>query len=97
MPQPAACITFPQACPLVDVTIPHVGGPIIGPGAPTVLIEGIPAACVGDTCSCIGPPATISAGSPTVLHDGRMAARLGDPTNHGGVITLGVPTVIIGP
>lgn len=97
MPQPAACITFPQVCPMVTVIVPHVGGPIIGPGAPTVLICGLPAACLGDMCVCVGPPSTIIFGSPTVLHDGRPAARMGDPTDHGGAIVLGVPTVLIGP
>jgi uncharacterized Zn-binding protein involved in type VI secretion len=77
--------------------VPHVGGLIVGPGAPSVLIAGIPAACMGDTCVCVGPPSTIVFGSPTVLHEGRPAARMGDPTDHGGVITLGVPTVLYGP
>lgn len=94
---PAACITFPQVCPMITGIIPHVGGAIVGPGAPTVLIAGLPAACMGDTAVCVGPPSTIVFGSPTVLHAGRCAARMGDPTDHGGVITLGVPTVMIGP
>ena len=77
--------------------IPHVGGPIIGPGMPTVLIGGQPAACQGDLCTCVGPPAPIAMGSPTVLIGGRPAARLGDPTGHGGAIIMGCPTVLIGP
>ena len=97
MPLPAACITFPQICPMLTGPVPHVGGPIIGPGAPTVLIFGLPGSCMGDMAVCVGPPSTIIMGSLTVLHEGRPAARMGDPTDHGGVITLGVPTVLIGP
>ncbi len=97
MPQPAATLLMAQVCPMVTVLVPHVGGPIIGPGAETVLIMGLPGACMGDECVCVGPPSTIIFGSPTVLHEGRPAARMGDPTDHGGVITLGVPTVLIGP
>jgi uncharacterized Zn-binding protein involved in type VI secretion len=35
-------------------------------------------------------------GSTSVLIGGKPAARMGDPTAHGGSITLGCPTVIIG-
>ena len=77
--------------------VPHVGGPIIGPGAPTVLIGGLPAARVGDMATCVGPrPTRSSQGSATVLIGGVPAARMGDATAHGGTITLGMPTVIIG-
>ena len=77
--------------------VPHVGGPIIGPGAPTVLIGGLPAARVGDTATCTAPaPASIVQGSATVLIGGVPAARMGDATAHGGSITTGLPTVIIG-
>ena len=75
---------------------PHVGGPVTGPGVPTVLIGGLPAAVMGDLCTCTGPPDTIIKGSATVLIGGKPAARMGDPTAHGGVITLGCPTVLIG-
>ena len=91
MPQPAACITFPQVCPMFTGPVPHVGGVIVGPGSPTVLICGQPGSCMGDTCICAGPPSTIIFGSPTVLHEGRPAVRMGDPTDHGGVVVLGVP------
>ncbi|MEM9928490.1 MAG: PAAR domain-containing protein [Bacteroidota bacterium] len=76
--------------------IPHVGGPIVGPGVPTVLIAKLPAAVVGDMCTCVGPPDTIVKGSATVLIGGKPAARLGDTTAHGGTIVLGAPTVMIG-
>jgi uncharacterized Zn-binding protein involved in type VI secretion len=37
---PAARLTDMHVCPLVTVLVPHVGGPIISPGCPTVLIGG---------------------------------------------------------
>ena len=73
-----------------------MGGPVVGPGAPTVLIGGIPAAVVGDMCTCAGPPDTIAVGSSTVLIGGVPAARMGDSTAHGGTILLGEATVLIG-
>jgi uncharacterized Zn-binding protein involved in type VI secretion len=76
--------------------IPHVGGPIVGPGCPTVLIGGLPAAVVGDTAVCVGPPDSILQGSATVTIGGRPAARVGDATAHGGSIVLGCFTVMIG-
>ena len=76
--------------------IPHVGGPIAGPGAPTVLVGGLPAARVGDMAVCVGPPDTIVKGSATVLIGGLPAARIGDTTAHGGAVVLGFPTVLIG-
>ena len=75
---------------------PHVGGPVMPPGAPTVLIGGQPAACLGDMCTCTGPPDTIISGSSTVMIGGKPAARMGDSTAHGGTIIIGLPTVIIG-
>ena len=87
--------TCPQQTPGVP-PIPHVGGPITGPGAPTVLIGGLPAARVGDMATCVGPPDSIVQGSATVLIGGMPAARMGDSTAHGGSIVLGMPTVIIG-
>ena len=83
-------------CPMVNGTVPHVGGPVLPPGAVTVFIAGLPAATVGDMCTCVGPPDSIIMGSATVLIGGKPAARLGDSTAHGGVIVAGCPTVIIG-
>jgi uncharacterized Zn-binding protein involved in type VI secretion len=86
-------------CPLVTPglpPIPHVGGLITGPGCPTVLIGGQPAAVMGDICICVGPPDSIAAGSTSVTFGGRPAARLGDSTMHGGIILTGFPTVLIG-
>ncbi|GAL86328.1 type VI secretion system protein EvpJ [Sporocytophaga myxococcoides] len=76
--------------------IPHVGGPVMPPGCMTVLIGGMPAARLGDMCTCVGPPDSIVKGSATVLIGGMPAARMGDSTAHGGSIVLGCPTVMIG-
>ena len=81
---------------MVTALVPHVGGPVSGPGVATVLIEGVPAAVVGDICVCVGPPDTIVKGSATVLIGGKPAARMGDQTAHGGVIVQGAPTVQVG-
>lgn len=93
---PAARITDMHVCPMVTGLIPHVGGPILPPGCPTVLIGGLPAARVGDMLVCAGGPDVIALGSFTVLIGGMPAARMGDMTAHGGVIVLGLPTVMIG-
>jgi uncharacterized Zn-binding protein involved in type VI secretion len=93
---PAARVGDMHACPQVTVLVPHVGGPILPPGCPTVLIGGMPAARVGDMAVCVGPPDVIALGSFTVLIGGQPAARLGDLTAHGGVIVMGLPTVMIG-
>ena len=96
MGKPAARITDMHVCPMVTALVPHVGGPVIGPGAPTVLIGGLPAAVMGDSCICVGPPDSIVLGSATVLIGGKPAARLGDTTAHGGAVVAGLPTVLIG-
>jgi uncharacterized Zn-binding protein involved in type VI secretion len=93
---PAARITDMHVCPMVTGIVPHVGGPILPPGEPTVLIGMLPAARVTDMATCVGPPDMIAMGSPTVLIGDLMAARMGDPTIHGGVIVLGEMTVMIG-
>ena len=93
---PAARLTDMHVCPLLTGLVPHVGGPIIGPGAATVLIGGLPAAVVGDMAVCTGPPDTIAKGSATVMIGGKPAARMGDTMAHGGSIILGLPTVMIG-
>jgi uncharacterized Zn-binding protein involved in type VI secretion len=93
---PAARITDMHVCPMVTGVVPHVGGPILPPGCPTVLIGMLPAARMTDMATCVGPPDMIMMGSPTVLIGNLMAARIGDPTMHGGVIVLGCFTVMIG-
>ena len=96
---PAARITDMHACPMQTPglpPIPHVGGPISGPCAPTVLIGGLPAARIGDMAVCVGPPDSIVKGSATVIIAGMPAARIGDNCAHGGSIVMGLPTVLIG-
>lgn len=94
MGMPAARIGDMHVCPMVDMVVPHVGGPIVA-GAPTVLIGAMPAARIGDMLTCVGPPDVIVTGSPHVLIAGSPAARLGDMTAHGGAIVSGCPTVLI--
>lgn len=88
--------TCPMQTPAFPSSIPHVGGPVLPPGCPTVLIGGLPAARLGDMAVCMGPPDTIVKGSSTVLIGGAPAARMGDATAHGGSIVAGCPTVLIG-
>jgi uncharacterized Zn-binding protein involved in type VI secretion len=96
MRMPAARMTDMHTCPMVTPP-PHVGGPILPPCCPTVLIGKLPAARVSDMATCVGPPDVIAMGSATVLIGGLSAARLGDPTAHGGIVSLGCYTVLIGP
>ena len=93
---PAARVGDMHVCPMVTVLVPHVGGPILPPGCPTVLIGGMPAARMGDMCTCVGPPDVIAMGDPTVLVGGQPLARMGDPTAHGGSIVIGYPNVMSG-
>lgn len=96
MGKPAARITDMHVCPMVTGVVPHVGGPIVVPSAPTVLIGGLPVAGLGSVCVCVGPPDSIILGSATVMFGGKPAARMGDSTAHGGTIVMGCPTVLIG-
>lgn len=93
---PAARVTDMHTCPMFDGPKPHVGGPILPLGCPTVLIGFLPAARVTDMATCVGPPDVIATGSATVMIGGLPAARMGDKTAHGGVIVMGFPTVMIG-
>ena len=93
---PAARITDMHTCPMVTGIVPHVGGPILPPGVPQVLIGMLPAATVTNMLTCVGPPDMIAKGSAGVFINYLPAARMGDLTAHGGVIILGEPTVIIG-
>ncbi len=98
MGMPAARVGDMHVCPAVTVLVPHVGGPILPPGAPTVLISGMPAARMGDLATCVGPPDTIAIGSATVITLGQMQARMvEDMTAHGGKIVMGAITVLVGP
>lgn len=96
---PAARLNDMHMCPMVTpapVPIPHVGGPIMGPGAATVLTGNMLQAQVGNVCTCVGPPDVIVKGSATVLAVNMPAARIMDACAHGGMVVMGFPTVIIG-
>ena len=92
---PAARVVDMHVCPMVTVLVPHVGGPILPPGAVTTLIGGLPAARVGDMATCVGPPDVIVLGSFTVMFQGMPAAYMGSMTAHGGVVVMGYPMVMI--
>lgn len=88
---------MPPAARITDkIVSPATKGaptPIIPPGAPTVLIGGLPAACLGGSC---GLDAVVK-GSATVMIGGKPAARVGDSSASGGaIIPPGAPTVLIG-
>ena len=96
---PAARVGDMHVCPMVTPgipPIPHVGGPVMPPGKPTVLIGKMPAATVTNMCTCVGPPDFIVKGSTGVFIGKLPAARMGDTTAHGGSILIGCPTVLIG-
>lgn len=93
----AARINDMHICPMLNPNgSPHTGGPILPPGQVNVIIQGQPAAKLGDMCTCAGPPDSIVKGSSTVFIGGMPAARMGDTTSHGGQIAMGCPTVNIG-
>ncbi len=99
MPFPASRLTDMHVCPMLTPgvpPIPHVGGPVIGPCAPTVLIGGLPAARITDMCFCVGPPDTIVTGAFTVLVANFPQAHITSNTMHGGVLIMGCPTVLVG-
>ncbi len=96
MTLPAARMTDMTACPMTTGPVPHVGGPLMPPGEPTVLIGALPSIRVGDMGMCIGPPSTVMVGEPSVLIGNKPAARMSDSTTHNGKIVLGCPTVLIG-
>ena len=92
---PASRLTDMHVCPAFTGPVPHVGGPIAGPGAPTVLIGKLPAARVSDMCVCVGPPDSIVAGSAKVMIMNLPAARITSSCAHGGTVVGGFPTVLI--
>lgn len=94
-PRPAARANDMHVCPMVTGLVPHVGGPIAQTPA-TVVVCGRPAARIGDKAVCAGPPDAIATGSATVLINGKPVARVGDTTAHGGTVTTGCGTVLIG-
>lgn len=94
--KPVARIGDMHKCPQGTGPTAHEGGPLLGPGVPTVKVGGQPVAVVTDQATCSGATDTVVKGSETVLIGGRKVARMGDPTAHGGVIIKGLPSVIVG-
>ena len=92
----AASATDMHTCPMWTGVVPHIGGPILPPGCPTVLIATMPVARMGDMGTCTGTPDTIGTGVPTILIGGMPAARMTGQPSHGGIIILGAPTVFCG-
>lgn len=96
---PAARVSDFHMCPMVTPglpPIPHVGGPILPPGAPTVMIGGPFAARMSDMATCVGPPDSIVMGSVNVHTMGLMQARMTSACAHGGMVMVGLPTVLVG-
>lgn len=91
-----ARVTDMHVCPMVTGIVPHVGGPIAVPGAPTVIVCYMPAATATSMAVCVGPPDTVVKGSGTVLMCNKPAARALDNCAHGGMIVAGAPTVLTG-
>jgi len=94
MSRPLAHLTSNHVCSKPA----HVGGPVTGPGATTVLVHGLPAARYSDMAQCTGTVEidAISMGSPTVFIGKLPAARLADETHHDGVVAMGELSVLIG-
>ncbi|WP_369431598.1 PAAR domain-containing protein [Rhodohalobacter sulfatireducens] len=63
--------------------------PMVTPGL-------LPIPHVGDSCVCVGPPDSIIKGSATVMICGKPAVRMGDTKAHGGIIVIGISTVMVG-
>ena len=89
-------VTLNHICPMVTGITPHVGGPIIGPGCPGVLVNGTPVSLMGDACVCCGPPDMIAQGYPGIMVDGIPVVVQNCMTAHGGTIPMGVPGVTVG-
>lgn len=94
--KPVARLGDMHKCPLGVGPTAHEGGPLAGPGVTSVMIGGQPVAVVSDQATCSGATDTVVKGAQSVLIGGKPVARMGDPTSHGGVIVMGMPTVIVG-
>jgi uncharacterized Zn-binding protein involved in type VI secretion len=85
-----------HVCPMVAGVLPHTGGPISQVASAGIMACGQPVAAVGDLAVCVGPPDRIVTGSESVVANGKKVARLGDLTAHGGRISAGCQTVMVG-
>ncbi len=91
-----ARLADPHLCPKSDGNKPHVGGPVKGPCAKTVLAEGGAIALKGDELTCVGPADAITVGIETVVIEGVAVADSNAPTRHGGRIAASCNTVRVG-
>jgi uncharacterized Zn-binding protein involved in type VI secretion len=99
MGQPAARATDLHVCPMASPAVPpvpHVGGPVLPPCSVNVFTGKLPQARVTDMATCVGPPDILMKGSSTVFVNKLMAFRVGDTTAHGGTVSVGCLTVLIG-
>lgn len=88
----AARVGDPHDCPKHSRSID-----IKGPGAQTILIEGKPAALVGDIVDCrLARDGTLTTGHVHVAFQGKQPATFGSSTSHGGVVTGAATTVVLG-
>ena len=94
MPGPIATIGSMHVCPMCSGTVPHVGGPVSGPGAPNILINNKSAAIMGDMCVCVGPPDAVVQGEASIFFNGTPVVCIGHMTAHGGAVTVGEANVI---
>lgn len=94
--KPAARVGDDHSCPMTQPNgSPHVGGPILAGATKTEIGDAL-ATRLEDKASCIGAIDTIAQGAMPVPIEGKAAARQTDPTEHGGAIVEGEPTVLIG-
>lgn len=94
MPGPIATIGSMHVCPMCSGIVPHVGGPVAGPGTPNILINNKPASIMGDMCVCVGPPDVVVQGEASIFFNGVPVVCIGHMTAHGGAITVGEVNVI---
>lgn len=89
--------------PIVTGHLCESASTIAGPGAPTVLIEGKPAARVGDLSMshttgvppfCVPHTMPITTGCMTVLIEGSPVAHAGSQID-AGTVTSGAPRVLV--
>ena len=96
MPFPVCRMFDNHVCPMITGVVPHVGGPIMTPCVPTVIVMNMPCSVMGDMAICTGPPDTVVMGSPTVMAMGKPVTRITSSCAHGGIVVgPGAPTVLV--
>lgn len=83
-------------CPAYDGDTAHIGGPALA-GSPNVFACQNPCCRLGDALQCnSSSPDYINSGSHTVFINGKPVARRGDSNVHGGVLSEGKETILVG-